>query len=560
MARKTARTKPVRQRPVLQASRRKGEQRQRPRAGGRSAACLDRARRLADHQQFDEAIKEYRRALKQDPKRVEISLSLASIYLRQGDFSAAAQTYEAACALAPQRADVQRTAGQALQEMGRHRDALAYYQRAVQLEPTSIESHCRAAQALERQHRLEEARTAVDRALSLGPDSPLAMLMAAVLDRREGDLEGAECRLTDLLGRDPPQEIAWRAWYELAHVRDRAARYDAAMSALLAGKKLLRKDKATPTWVQRSWRRRNRFDEALESLTADHLERWHGDRQNGDRHNGERHDGDRQNIERQNIEHGPPAILIGHPRSGTTMAQHILDAHPKVVALDERHVMGTIVHNGAIRNGRDEEPTPDRLDRLQAAERIRLRGEYWREIEKMIDPPLGDRLLLDKHPQWLTYLPSITRVFPDAKVIVAIRDPRDVCLSCYMQQFSLNATSVAFLSLEGTVNHYVQFMKFWLTLRSMLPTDWIEFRYEDMAHDIESESRRLTDFLGLTWDDSVLDFHLQARQKDVSTPSYEAVTQPVNTRAIGRWKNYAEHFEPLLAELEPFVEAFGYTS
>ena len=542
---KSQRAKPVRQGPVVQASRRKGEQRQRPRAGGRGAACLDRARRLADQQRFDEAIKEYRRALKQNPGHVGISLTLASVYLRQGDFSTAAQTYEAACALAPQRADIQRTAGQALQEMGRHRDALAYYQRAVQLEPTSIESHCRAGQALERQHRLEEARTAVDQALSLGPDSPLAMLTAAVLDRREGDLEGAECRLTDLLGRDPPQEIAWRAWYELAQVRDRAARYDAAMSALLAGKKLLRKDKATPTWVQRSWRRRNRFDEALESLTAKHLERWHGERQNS---------------ERQNSEQGPPAILIGHPRSGTTMAQHILDAHPKVVALDERHVMGTIVHNGAIRNGRDEEPTPDRLDRLQAAERSRLRGEYWREIEKMIDPPLGDRLLLDKHPQWLTYLPSITRVFPDAKVIVAIRDPRDVCLSCYMQQFSLNATSVAFLSLEGTVNHYVQFMKFWLTLRSMLPTDWIEFRYEDMAHDIESESRRLTNFLGLAWDDGVLDFHRQARQKDVSTPSYEAVTQPVNTRAIGRWKNYAEHFEPLLVELEPFVKEFGYSS
>ena len=542
---KSQRAKPVRQGPVVQASRRKGEQRQRPRAGGRGAACLDRARRLADQQRFDEAIKEYRRALKQNPGHVGISLTLASVYLRQGDFSTAAQTYEAACALAPQRADIQRTAGQALQEMGRHRDALAYYQRAVQLEPTSIESHCRAGQALERQHRLEEARTAVDQALSLGPDSPLAMLTAAVLDRREGDLEGAECRLTDLLGHDPPQEIAWRAWYELAQVRDRAARYDAAMSALLAGKKLLRKDKATPTWVQRSWRRRNRFDEALESLTAKHLERWHGERQNS---------------ERQNSEQGPPAILIGHPRSGTTMAQHILDAHPKVVALDERHVMGTIVHNGAIRNGRDEEPTPDRLDRLQAAERSRLRGEYWREIEKMIDPPLGDRLLLDKHPQWLTYLPSITRVFPDAKVIVAIRDPRDVCLSCYMQQFSLNATSVAFLSLEGTVNHYVQFMNFWLTLRSMLPTDWIEFRYEDMAHDIESESRRLTNFLGLAWDDGVLDFHRQARQKDVSTPSYEAVTQPVNTRAIGRWKNYTEHFEPLLAELEPFVEAFGYSS
>ncbi len=353
----------------------------------RSDERLQRARRYADQQKFAEAIKEYRRLLKSNPQDVSVLFQLASVHLRQGDFTAAGRRFCEARSLAPDRADIQRTAGQGYQEMGRHREALVCFERAAEIQPKSVENHVLASGALEHQHRLSEARESIDRALRLDSHSPNAMLSAAILDRREDDLRGAETRLQNLLRNEPPTPVAWRAWYELAQVYDRGASYDDAMSALQEGKKLLRSDNSTSKWVQRSWQRQQRLHETEATLTSDHCDRWRSLRTEG--------------------LGAAPTVLIGHPRSGTTMVQQILDAHPGVVSLDERHVMGTVVHNGAIRGGSDEEPVPDRLDRLSAAAIRSLRSDYWREIEAVIEAPMGGRLLVDKHPELLLYLPIL---------------------------------------------------------------------------------------------------------------------------------------------------------
>jgi sulfotransferase family protein len=144
------------------------------------------------------------------------------------------------------------------------------------------------------------------------------------------------------------------------------------------------------------------------------------------------------------------------------------------------------------------------------------------------------------------------------KIVFALRDPRDVVLSCFMQRLPLNAVSVHYLTLEGTAKKYATTMNAWLKIRGMLRNPWIEVRYEDTVADLERQARTVLEFLELPWDDSVLEYHRRAQTKHVHSPTYEAVTKPVYSSSIGRWRNYAAQFEPYLKILQPFVEAFGY--
>jgi hypothetical protein len=156
-------------------------------------------------------------------------------------------------------------------------------------------------------------------------------------------------------------------------------------------------------------------------------------------------------------------------------------------------------------------------------------------------------------------LPLVARAFPEMKVLFVLRDPRDVVLSCFMQRLPLNAVSVHYLTLEGTIRKYATVMYAWLMIRDMLQNPWTEVRYEATVTDLEGQARRVLAFLGLPWDPAVLDFHRRAQRKHVHSPTYEAVTRPAYTSSVGRWRNYAAHFEPHLGMLQPLVQALGYS-
>ncbi|WP_425398952.1 sulfotransferase [Aeoliella sp.] len=505
-----------------------------------ATSIVRQAQGLLQSQRFEEAIQVLSRARKRFPKHVDVCTALGSAYARLGRFPAAEVAYLDACRLAPHRPDLQRIAGLALQEMGSYQQAELCFRRAAELEPQSASNFAHLAQVLERQHRLDEAQEAFQRALDLDSHSPAANLAAAVIARRNGDLESAENRLVQLLERNPPADIAWKANYELAKVRDRSGCHGDAMEALLAAKRLQEKDPRVPGCVQRAWRHRSRMNESLDELSAEQLERWHSNA--------------------PATSDNSPAVLVGHPRSGTTMCLQMLSAHPDVVGLDEKHPMGTVVHNGAVERLGEEESVPECLDRLSNSNIVQLRSAYWREVDRVIGEPLGSRVLIDKHPQYIAYLPSIMRVFGGSKIIFVVRDPRDVCLSCFMQAFSVNATSVSFLTLERTVDHYVQFMSSWRRIRDLLPSGWTEVKYEALARDLPTYSRRITEFLEVPWSEQLLAFHELALHSHSTTPSYEAITRPINTDAIGRWKHYAKEFEPHLEKLRPFVEEYGYST
>ena len=102
-----------------------------------------------------------------------------------------------------------------------------------------------------------------------------------------------------------------------------------------------------------------------------------------------------------------------------------------------------------------------------------------------------------------------------------------------MQKVPLTPISANWLSLAEAAEYYSRVMKTWLAVRSLTPSPWLEFRYEDLVTDLEREARRILDFLGLPWNENVLKFYEHAREKMVRSPTYKDVTQPVLSNVRG---------------------------
>ncbi len=243
----------------------------------------------------------------------------------------------------------------------------------------------------------------------------------------------------------------------------------------------------------------------------------------------------------------PLAFLGGHPRSGTTLLEQILDAHPGVAALDEPTAFLEVL-----------QPEFHKSSQLSSARVNVLRRNYIEALRNDLEADATGKLLIDKNPSPTARLPLWLRVFPELRVLIALRDPRDVVLSCYFQNIPLNATNVNFLSLERLAKHYADLMGVWLAVREWAGFNWIETRYEDVVANLPSEGRRVTEFLGLHWHGDQEKFYEKSGARQLYSPTYQDVTRPVYSRSVGRWRAYEKHLAPILPALEPFCRVFGY--
>ena len=319
----------------------------------------------------------------------------------------------------------------------------------------------------------------------------------------------------------------------LGVVLDKLGQYDEAMKWLIEAKTQVRTITDT-SLLERGYDEGDRQRrELLASLTPESIRRWRAETP-------------------ASTEQYQTACLGGHPRSGTTLLEQILDAHPDVLAFDEPVAFGREI-TGHIDGARVHD-----LDALPAAHRAEMRRRYVKSLLREAPENSTAHILLDKNPSPTASLGLLLRVFPELKVIIALRDPRDVVISCFFLNIMLNATNVNFLSLERTVKHYSDLMDVWLRMRELGGFDWIETRYEDVVADMETEGRKVTEFLGLQWHDDQSRFFETARRKVLYAPTYHDVTQPVYSRAVGRWELYSAALQPLQAKLEPYCRAFGY--
>jgi tetratricopeptide (TPR) repeat protein len=503
---------------------------------------IDKAQNLWEQRRFDEAIWYYERALARDPHNAVLLVDVARAYALRYRYADSEKLVNLTQSLHSNDPHLQQMLGRSFVRIQQFDRAIACYQRSLELAPNSPErpqTLLELAKMHERLHQLDAARQCVEEALALAPGFEKAKYSLANIERRSGDKATAETRWRQLIDaeRAPPGVIA-DSWYQLASLYDGDGRYGDSFDALVRAKQIFSRA-AAPYWEDAQVIAQNTA-RTFNAITKEHCERWNA-----------------AGAELQRLA-GGLALLTSHPRSGTTLLEQVLDSHPQLISADELQVLSELVYVPIGQTAAANESLPAVLDRAGADFLNQLRRTYLNSMEGALREPIGNRMLLDKNPELTMLLPLVARVFREMKILFALRDPRDVVVSCFMQRLPLNAVSVHYLTLEGTANKYASSMRAWLKIRPMLRNPWIQVRYEDTVADIERQARSVLEFLGLPWDEVVLEYHRRARQKHVHSPTYEAVTKPVYTSSVERWRNYAAQLEPCMPILQPFIEEFGY--
>ena len=251
-----------------------------------------------------------------------------------------------------------------------------------------------------------------------------------------------------------------------------------------------------------------------------------------------------------------PVFIVGFPRSGTTLLEQMLDAHPGLQSMDENpffnNLSDQLADQGIF--------IPQDMHRLGQADCDELRKRYLSMVCDTV-PRKWDAQLVDKNPLNMLWLPLIHRLFPQARYILALRHPCDVILSCYIQNFRANVLAAACSSLERLATAYVESMQSWLHHSGIFKPNVLTVRYEDVVADVSAQAAQIGQFLELKDASPLLRFDEHARNKGfIGTPSYTQVIQPVYTKGLHRWLRYREYIEPVLPILEPMMRHWGYSS
>jgi tetratricopeptide (TPR) repeat protein len=478
------------------------------------------------------AIELYERARAAMPAHIHVLVNLAAAYRASGRLPEARRTLDAALQVDPRFAVAHNNLGNVLIDLGDPLAARRAYERAAALDPRYADPLAGLARIAEEQHRLDDARSLAGRALQLAPRNVLAALTLARVMLRQDDAPGATSILEALLGGGTlPLTNRVVAYGYLGEAYDKLARYGDAFAAFSEANALQLEQHAAT------------FAHECGPLAPAGLARLTAFVESADV---------------SAWQPAPPAaptpvFLVGFPRSGTTLLDQILASHPQVTTLEERDTlidaMGEML-NAAQGFGRWAD--------LPGREIERLRALYWQRVRSGGASEPRTRVFVDKQPLNAALLPLIHRLFPAARIILALRDPRDVVLSCYQQRFGMNAAMYQLLRLDTATAYYDAVMRLVEVSRGKLSLHLHAVKYEDVVTRFEATTRDVLAFLDLEWDERVRGYADTARQRTIATPSAAQVVRPLYASARGKWRNYRKYLEPWLPTLTPWVEHFGY--
>ncbi len=500
---------------------------------------------------LEEAAASYRKALELDPRLTEAHNNLGNTLRDLGRFNAAADSYQRALELKEDSAEVHCNIGNVLVDLGRWQQAVDCYHRALEINPAYARANNHLGNALRLLNRPGEAETAYMNALKIDPSSTETLSSLADLRADKGAFDEAEALYRRAIAGKP--DFA-RAWAGIAGLRKMTvgdggwlaeAQRVAALDLIPRQEALLRyalgkyfddvkqfdqafdnyrrANELTKTYRPAHDRRQlsETFDLIMQFYDRDWLNEAHGavdDRQRGA------------------DESQRPVMIVGMPRSGTSLAEQILASHPAVFGAGELpywNLASPRVAAAAVRG----EPAHGAVAAVAA------------EYLQMLREKSSDALrVTDKMPGNFAYLGLIHGALPHARVIHMRRNPADTCLSIYFQNFHLVHSYTNDLGdLEHYYGEYLRVMDHW---RSILPQDAIlDVPYEELVADPEAWSRKMVEFIGLPWDPACLEFHRTAR--NVNTFSRWQVRQRISKTSVERWRNYASHLGPLLPLTTP---------
>lgn len=476
----------------------------------------------------------FSRAVAVRPYFAEGLFHLGQVYANLGNLYEAETNYRLATIVKPDHAGAFNNWGIIQASQGRFDEAETSYRRSLEIDPDNFHALFNLAELYEKTSKLSEAEDLVKQALVMAPSDPgLSRLMATLL-RRQGKLQEALAVLEKVTVPPDNPDKALEVHFELARIQDRLGQYEKAFRHFSQTKEL---QALSP--LARKFDKNN-FLQKLAGLedcfNNELLARWPRDLATAE--GGAR-----------------PVFLVGFPRSGTTLLDQILDSHPDFQVVEETAALEMVI---SLIKGM-EGGYPGGLERLSAGAVAELRQEYFRYLSRFAGNRTAGGRLVDKYPLHIMHLGLICRLFPEARIILAIRHPYDVCLSNFMQLFNLNDAMANFLNLPDSAACYDRVMALGLRYLEGLPLQVHRIRYEDLVEDFETTTKGLLFFLGAEWDEKVSRYYEHAQGRGmIATPSYHQVTEPIYQRSMFRFKNYTPGFVACHDLLRPYVAHFGY--
>jgi len=492
------------------------------------------ATRLEELGRFEDAVRLLERAVTLAPADVHARNALALCLQRVDRPAEALHHVEALLKSHPGLAFAHANKGNALIALGSLGLAEASHRRALALDPGNVAAMGALASIATHRGEHREARRLAERLLERIPGFPDAVLSLAAAELADGVIERAEHLLRALLAdRRAGALDRARAQGLLGDALDAAARYPEALEAYSACNESLRH-------IHRRFAAGTSILEYTRTLTATWTAvapQWSAAAAP-----------EPHSVAGAAAEH---VLLLGFPRSGTTLLEVVFDGHADVVSLEEQDLLTEGVLR-FMREPLDLEP----LARASERELAALRAAYWERV-RAAGVEVAGKLFLDKHPLNTLKLPLIARLFPRAKILFACRDPRDVVLSCFRRRFRMNTAMYQLLTLEGAARFYDAVMDFAERAGPSLGLDWHVVRYERLMADFAGETRRICQFLGLEWSADLEAFATRVPARERATPSTAQLARGLDSAGIGHWQHYRAALEPLLPLLAPWVKRLG---
>jgi tetratricopeptide (TPR) repeat protein len=443
--------------------------------------------------------------------------------------------FDSALAREPSLPFLHANRGTALVALRRVRDAQASFERALALDEHQGVALAGLAKIASSRGAYPEARARAQKTLQLMPGYPEAVLTLVSCDLGERQPSFAEARARDFLAREDLDPLS-RAYAVglLGDALDAQDRTDEAFSAYSLCNRTLRavhgprfdSEQGARVYAQGLIDFLQRADAA--TWGAAPLSTGRRDPVSGH------------------------VFVLGFPRSGTTLLEVVLEGHPRVVSLEE--------HESLIDGIQEFMRQPGDLARLLHAPPAvldALRDSYWRRVASTgVD--VRDRIFVDKNPLNTLKLPLIARLFPQARILVACRDPRDVVLSCFRHRFRMSAPIYELLTLEGAAAYYDAVMRVLVECMRVLPLNTRLVRHEDVVTAFTPEMRDICGFLQLEWVPAMEDFASRAQRREILTPSAAQLARGLNASGVGHWRRYQKQLAPVLPLLAHWVSHFHF--
>lgn len=460
----------------------------------------------------DLAIKDGQEAVAVEPGNVNGHYNLGLALADKEDYPQAIQCYQKALSIKADFSNAYNNMGSALEKLEQRPEAETAYRKAIDCDKNNVEAQNNLGFNLSEQGKLEEARERLELAIKLKPDFISAHQHISHLKKYTAD-DPQLAQLEDLLKNQqqfPPEDRA-KLFFAIGKAHDDIGKYPQAFAAFQAGNRLHHQ-----TLGNNEAQSAQQADSIIKHFNSDFFKRYQG----------------------KGLEDKTPIFIVGMPRSGTTLTEQILASHADVFGAGELKDL----HNAILSatRGRSKTTLAEAIIELEPTTINKIGQEF---IDALRAYSSDSTHVTDKMPANYFYIGLIHLALPNAKIIHSMRDPMDSCLSNYTRLFNDTMDFAYDLGTLGRYyNRYMQLMQHW---QSVLPEGTIlDVRYEDTVADVEAQTRRILDFVGLPWDDNCLEFHKNSRR--VRTASVAQVRQPIYKTSVSGWKRFEKQLQPLM--------------